>query len=97
MTVIFFSTSAGLVQRVAASGGAPTAVTKLRDGETEHWYPQVLPGGQKLLFLTGGGKQPGIWVQDLTSGERTFLFASNKRAVVAGVEDRKSTRLNSSH
>jgi Tol biopolymer transport system component len=38
------------VSRVPASGGVPTVTTKLRDGEVEHRFPELLPDGVTLLY-----------------------------------------------
>jgi Tol biopolymer transport system component/predicted Ser/Thr protein kinase len=43
--------TAGLV-RVSAAGGAARPLTTLRTGEATHRWPQVLPGGQTVLFTT---------------------------------------------
>jgi Tol biopolymer transport system component len=50
---ILFTTQNGVVQRVPASGGTPSAVTKLNQeaGEAAHHYPQLLPGGRQFLYL----------------------------------------------
>jgi serine/threonine protein kinase len=42
----------GLV-RISSDGGAPTPLTELASGELTHMDPQVLPGGQALLFVAG--------------------------------------------
>jgi len=41
------------LQRIAASGGVPTEVTKISAdaGERTHYYPEFLPGGNEFLFL----------------------------------------------
>ena len=38
------------LSRVPASGGTPQPLTKLAGGEVTHRWPQVLPGGQAVLF-----------------------------------------------
>jgi serine/threonine-protein kinase len=40
------------LSRVPESGGAPQRLTKLASGETTHRWPQLLPGGQAILFTT---------------------------------------------
>ena len=37
-------------RRIASSGGAPTPVTQLAQGENVHVWPQILPGGKAVLF-----------------------------------------------
>jgi Tol biopolymer transport system component len=45
------SPAAGL-SRVPDSGGTPQALTKPAPGEVSHRWPQVLPGGQAVLFTS---------------------------------------------
>jgi eukaryotic-like serine/threonine-protein kinase len=80
--IIFAPDAAGPLQRVLAQGGVPTPVTKLADGETAHSFPQFLPDGRRFLFLAEGTK-PGIHVQSLDTGERTFVTNSIGRAAFA--------------
>ncbi|MBL8295042.1 MAG: protein kinase [Bryobacterales bacterium] len=51
--VILFSERGSAIQRVEASGGTPSPVTKLnRDtAESSHDYPQFLPGGREILYV----------------------------------------------
>lgn len=67
--VILFGTSFAGLQRVSASGGLPSPVTKLNreGGETSHYYPQFLPGGRRFLFFVRHADLPksGIYVGSL--------------------------------
>jgi serine/threonine-protein kinase len=67
---------AGLL-RVSSAGGTPTALTTLADGEVGHGWPQVLPGGNALLFSTHTSRMnwddAKIVVQPLPSGERKIV------------------------
>jgi serine/threonine-protein kinase len=38
--------------RVPATGGTPQAVTHLLEGEAAHAWPQILPGGDSILFTS---------------------------------------------
>jgi len=38
------------LSRISAAGGTPQPVTKLAAGEATHRWPQILPGGQAVLF-----------------------------------------------
>ncbi len=51
-TIIFSPQANTALSRVPASGGTPQAVTTLdtSQGETSHRFPDLLPGGQQLLF-----------------------------------------------
>ncbi len=66
------------VWKVSASGGIPTEVTRLdrSQGEISHRWPQLLPGGNAVLFTvwTGPGfDEHRIEVQSLQTGERRVL------------------------
>ena len=74
---IIFSSDRGLMQ-VSAAGGARRTVTTLdpKQHETGHLYPDILPGGQAVLFSvwTGGAwDDASIAVQRLDTGERRIL------------------------
>ena len=77
--VIYFSpgSSSGLWQ-VSANGGTPQPFTKLnpQKGEIGHRWPQVLPGGDAVLFTSRTGPGSDEWdmqVQRVSSGERHML------------------------
>ena len=58
-TIVFATSdpSSGLL-RVPAGGGEPEVLTRpnLDQGEVDHWWPEVLPGGRGVLFtITTGG------------------------------------------
>ena len=78
--IVFAPDDSGPLQRVPAQGGVPTAITKLAEGEVAHSFPQFLPDGRRFLFLAEG-RRPGIHVQSIDTGERTFVMASMGRAV----------------
>ena len=64
--VILFS-GAGVIQRVLAAGGQPTAITELDQAnkESEHLAPFFLPDGRHYLFLAVAAES-GIYVGSLT-------------------------------
>jgi len=63
------------IWRVPAGGGAATALTSLGPGELEHHFPQILPGGNAILYsaLLTGAADFGIVVQSLESGEHHVI------------------------
>jgi serine/threonine-protein kinase len=79
-TLVFNSESegGGLV-RVADSGGASEVLTRPdRDtGEDSHRWPQVLPGGERVLFTIWrvGGEAPEIALYDLRTKTKRRLLA----------------------
>ena len=77
-TIIFATNDPGSgLLRVAAAGGQPEVLTtpNLGQGELDHSAPEVLPGGQAVLFTifsTSGGYQ--VAVLDVTTREQKILI-----------------------
>jgi Tol biopolymer transport system component len=76
--------SAGIL-RVSATGGTPELIVGVKTGEVAYG-PQLLPGGQAVLFTLATGTDAGAWdtaqivVQSLTSGHRTTLVSGGSDA-----------------
>ncbi len=49
-SIVAALSSARGLSRIPEAGGEPQRLTKLRQGESNHRWPQVLPGGKKVLF-----------------------------------------------
>ena len=75
-TIVFAPGSSGGLRRVAASGGEPEELTKLASGETQHAWPEMLPGGRAVLFtiLGAGIENAQIAVLDLETGQQKVLL-----------------------
>jgi serine/threonine-protein kinase len=75
-TIIFSENRSGLF-RVAASGGAREALTTLADGEVTHRHPQILPGGQAVLYTAHTAPDAFdnayLVVRSLASGTQTVV------------------------
>jgi serine/threonine-protein kinase len=92
-TIIFATNlrTTGL-QRIADAGGEPTVLTRPNraGGEDDHLWPEILPGGQAVLFTiratTGQLDQAQIAVLDLRTGTQTVLIrgGSDARYVSSG-------------
>ena len=86
-TIIFATNnvSTGL-QRVAAAGGPPNVLTRpdRAQGEIDHLWPEMLPGGRAVLFtiaaLTGGLDAAQVAVLDLQTGTRRILVRGGSHA-----------------
>ena len=63
---------AGPLSRLPDTGGRPQALTELHPGEATHRWPQVLPGGEAILFTTSsnaiGHEDADIEVLSLKTG-----------------------------
>ena len=84
---IIFATSdptSGLL-RAAPTGSEPEVLTTPSRGQAEqdHWWPEVLPGGQAVLFTITSGAAPENWqiaLLDLTSREQRILVRGGHHA-----------------
>ena len=92
-TIIFATTNAATgLQRITAAGGEPTVLTRPNraGGEADHVWPEILPGGQAVLFTitatTGRLDQAQVAVLDLRTGTQTVLIrgGSDARYVSSG-------------
>ena len=68
------------LQRVSAAGGTPEVLTRPdhAQGEADHLWPEVLPGGRAVLFTitsqTGGLDAAQVAVRDLRTGTQKVLL-----------------------
>ena len=69
-TILFTPTIGVGIFRMPAAGGMANAVTTLKESESNHRWPQLLPDGKKLLFSVTTGSDSQAYVQSLASGER---------------------------
>ena len=90
-TIYFVPFGTGGVWKVPATGGVGQPLTTLDRGagEVSHRWPQVLPGGQAVIFTvwTGpGADERQLQLQMLSTGERRTLLrgASTGRYVASG-------------
>jgi len=77
-TIILGNGGAGPLLQVPETGGKPQPLTRLERGEISHVWPELLPGGNAVLFVadTSGNDiaTGGIVVQSLGTGERRNLI-----------------------
>ncbi|MDA2929998.1 hypothetical protein MYX84_08650, partial [Acidobacteria bacterium AH-259-O06] len=74
-TIVFATwTSKGLLT-VPAVGGEPRHLTTVDQEGEEHWWPEILPGGQAVLFtITGGAIESAqVAVLSLETGDQKVL------------------------
>jgi Tol biopolymer transport system component len=84
--VIVFSLGPLGLRRVPASGGTPEPLTTpdAGRGETSHLWPQVLPGGRSLFYVSGKPEVAGIYAISLSKPrERVRLVAASGKGVYA--------------
>jgi len=86
-TIVFAAAggSEGL-RRVRAFGGDPVVITQIDStkGETAHMWPELLPGGQAILFtvIAGGLDNATVVAQDLRSGARSVVARGSQPHVI---------------
>ena len=74
------------LQRVGAAGGPTTVLTRpdRAQGEGDHLWPEMLPGGRAVLFtilaVTGGLDAAQVAVLNLQTGTRTVLVRGGSHA-----------------
>ena len=78
-TIYFTPDFTSGVQRVAAAGGRPQDVTTVDPAakESNHLFPEALPGGEVVLFTVWKGgtfESASVWAISLRSGKRTLLI-----------------------
>jgi hypothetical protein len=79
------STATGL-QRVSSAGGEPAVITRpnRERGESDHLYPQFLPGSQAVLFtittMIGGIEAAQLAVLDLRAGTQKILMRGGSQS-----------------
>ena len=75
-TIVFSVNRSSVLWRVAAGGGTPKEITKLAPGQTNHAWPEMLPGSRAVLFTILNGPAPEntqVAVLNLVTGEQRVL------------------------
>jgi len=97
---IIIGNQVGVLSGLSDSGGSPEPLTTLKEGELAHVFPQILPGGEAVLFTAQVGaswNDAQIVVQMLGTGERKVLIngGTDARYVLTGhlVYSREETLL----
>jgi eukaryotic-like serine/threonine-protein kinase len=74
--IAYGSEQAAVLQQVSDAGGKPQALTRLEKGETDHDWPEFLPGNKTVLFAASGGDRSNaqIAVQSVGTGRRRNLI-----------------------
>ena len=76
------------LSRIPAAGGAPQPLTRLVNGETTHRTPQILPGGQSVLFTASttitNFENAAIQVLSLKTGQVKTLLQGYGGLYVSG-------------
>ncbi len=87
-TILFSPRNSGPIHRVAATGGAPEAVTVLDESRQEfrHMHPQFLPDGRHFLYFVRSVREEehnGTYVGSLDALESGRKIHAGSRAIYA--------------
>ena len=93
------------LQRVSAAGGTPEVLTRPdhTQGEDDHLWPEILPGGRAVLFTitsqTGGLDTAQLVVRDLRTGTNKVLLrgGSHGHYVASGLASPKRAEREGGH
>ncbi len=81
--IVFSPTPFSALEKVSASGGAPTPVTKLVPGDTVHIRPDFLPDGRHFLYRAAMSSNGGpIYLASLDSPDRKLMLNADSTNVV---------------
>jgi eukaryotic-like serine/threonine-protein kinase len=74
--ITFGSEQAAVLVQVSDAGGTPQALTRLEKGETDHDWPELLPGDKTVLFAASGDDRANgqVAIQSLVTGARRSLM-----------------------
>jgi Tol biopolymer transport system component len=75
------ATTAGGLYKVPDTGGVPTPLTKLAQGEATHRWPQILPGSKAALFTSNAAMGDGF---DAANVEVVLLKNGQRKTLVRG-------------
>ncbi len=79
-TIYFCPTASEGLWRIPAGGGDPIRLTTpdQKEGELGHWWPQVLPGGEAVLFT--------VWSTTINDSQVALLLrkTGERRALITG-------------
>jgi serine/threonine protein kinase len=68
-TILYGPTQISPIMRVAATGGAAQAVTRIPPGQLGHLFPHMLPDGVHFLYTASGAPEMrGVYVASLADG-----------------------------
>ena len=82
--IVFATAEPGGLFQISSDGGAALPVTALEEGEFDHQLPQVLPGGDAVMFgvLPTGASwdEARVVIQSLDTGDRTLVVEGGSTA-----------------
>jgi Tol biopolymer transport system component len=82
--IMLYADNVGALWRIPESGGAGVAATKLEAGQTNHRFPQFLPGGRQFLFFVSGSTDVrGIYLGSIDASETKRLTAADTAGLYA--------------
>jgi len=82
--ILFAPNITGPLFQVAAAGGEPVTITKVKPPQTSHQFPAFLPDGRHFVFLVQDATgNSGIYTSTLASGESARIMTADTGAAYA--------------
>lgn len=81
--IVFAPAPQGPLFRVSAGGGDPSAITKTATPDQTHRWPQFLPDGDHLIYMSGGAGEGSLMATSLSHPQPTVVTRSSGNALYA--------------
>ncbi len=83
---IIFGGALGNLYRVAATGGTPTALTVLQEGQVGHYHPSFLPDGRRFVYSVNrragtATSDDEVWLSSIEEPQVGRLLLSGARGM----------------
>jgi hypothetical protein len=80
-TILFSPSVNGTIFRIPATGGEPSAVTKLGQGQLGHRFPHFLPDGHHFMYFAQGTPEvKGVYIGQIDGPETRRLMDADSTA-----------------
>ncbi|MFO0857840.1 MAG: protein kinase [Phycisphaerales bacterium] len=85
-TIVFAPSAGGGLSIVSDAGGTPSEVTKSATPGESHRVPQMLPDGERFLYVMSNSAAPGVYAYDASSKTSRQIIADELATEATYVE-----------
>jgi Tol biopolymer transport system component len=85
-TIVFAPSAGGGLSIVSDAGGTPTPITTSKTLGESHRVPQMLPDGQRFLYVINNSAAPGVYAFDPSTKESRLIIAGEGATEATFVE-----------
>ncbi|XVJ58702.1 MAG: protein kinase [Tepidisphaera sp.] len=85
-TIVFAPSAGGGLSIVSDAGGTPTPITTSATPGESHRVPQMLPDGERFLYVVNNSTAPGVYAYDPSAKEPKLLIAGKDSTEAIFVE-----------